>query len=74
MQAMVENGLVENLAEQYRFPQYNFAGIGALDGGAQGATFKTVREGVRAQIQHFKKPMRMKSHSIIHRLIQGSIW
>lgn len=34
--------------------QYNFCGLGATDDGSEGATFKTVREGVRAQIQHLK--------------------
>ena len=34
--------------------QFNFAGIGAVGGGASGATFKTIREGVRAQVQHLK--------------------
>ncbi len=36
--------------------QYNFAGLGALDGNATGncASFKTIREGLRAQVQHLK--------------------
>ena len=34
--------------------QYNFAGIGATDGGAEGAKFDNVRMGIRAQIQHLK--------------------
>ena len=36
--------------------QFNFAGIGALDGNSSGkcASFHDVREGVRAQIQHLK--------------------
>ena len=50
MQAMVETGWLK-FGGAVQISQYNFAGIGALDGGAQGATFKTVREGVRAQIQ-----------------------
>ena len=53
MQAMVETGWLK-FGGAVQVSQYNFAGIGALDGGAQGATFKTVREGVRAQIQHLK--------------------
>ena len=37
------------------FPeQNNYAGIGAVGGGAQGAYFSTPEEGVRAQIQHLK--------------------
>ena len=53
MQAMVETGWLK-FGGSVQISQYNFAGIGALDGGVQGATFKTVREGVRAQIQHLK--------------------
>lgn len=34
--------------------QFNFAGLGATDDGAKGASFKDVREGVRAQVQHMK--------------------
>ncbi|MFR5556698.1 MAG: N-acetylmuramoyl-L-alanine amidase [Coprococcus sp.] len=52
-QAMVETGWLK-FGGAVQISQYNFAGIGALDGGAQGATFKTIREGVRAQIQHLK--------------------
>ncbi len=34
--------------------QNNFAGLGAVGGHACGCSFKTAREGVRAQIQHLK--------------------
>jgi len=34
--------------------QNNFAGLGAVGGGAQGATFPSARIGVRAQVQHLK--------------------
>ncbi|MCG8363151.1 MAG: N-acetylmuramoyl-L-alanine amidase [Pseudanabaenales cyanobacterium] len=34
--------------------QNNFAGIGAVGGGAEGASFPSARVGVRAQIQHLK--------------------
>ena len=34
--------------------QYNFAGIGAVGGGAKGQSFSGVRLGIRAQIQHLK--------------------
>jgi hypothetical protein len=34
--------------------QNNFAGLGAIGGGAQGASFASARIGVRAQIQHLK--------------------
>ena len=35
-------------------PQCNFAGLGATDDGASGATFPNVRTGLRAQVQHLK--------------------
>jgi hypothetical protein len=34
--------------------QNNFCGLGAVGGGAKGASFGTPREGIRAQIQHLK--------------------
>ena len=34
--------------------QYNFAGIGAVGGGAKGQSFSSVRLGIRAQVQHLK--------------------
>lgn len=34
--------------------QYNFAGMGATGNRVTGESFKDVREGVRAQIQHLK--------------------
>jgi len=34
--------------------QNNFCGLGALDGGAKGASFASVRDGIRAHIQHLK--------------------
>ena len=37
-----------------KISQFNFAGIGATGNEVQGASFSTVREGVRAQIQHLK--------------------
>jgi len=39
---------------QVKAKQYNFAGIGALDNGVQGASFKNIQTGIRAQIQHLK--------------------
>lgn len=39
---------------QVKKSQYNFCGLGATDDGAAGATFSSVREGVRAHIQHLK--------------------
>lgn len=52
-QAMKETGWLK-FGGDVKISQYNFAGIGAVGGGAQGATFASVREGVRAQIQHLK--------------------
>jgi len=34
--------------------QNNFCGLGAVGGGAKGASFPTAREGIRAQVQHLK--------------------
>jgi len=39
---------------QVRAGQNNFCGLGATDGGAAGARFRSVRDGVRAQVQHLK--------------------
>lgn len=54
-QAMQETGWLQ-FGGIVRIDQFNFAGIGALDGNAQGncATFTSVREGIRAQVQHLK--------------------
>lgn len=54
-QAMKETGWLK-YGGIVKIEQFNFAGLGALDGNAQGqcASFKTVQEGVRAQIQHLK--------------------
>ena len=57
-QAMVETGWLK-FGGQVHPDQCNFAGIGAVDGGAAGASFNTygtesVRMGVRAQVQHLK--------------------
>lgn len=34
--------------------QFNFAGLGAVGGGASGASFPNVKTGIRAQVQHLK--------------------
>ncbi len=39
---------------QVKKNQNNFAGIGATDNGANGAIFRSLQEGIRAQIQHLK--------------------
>ena len=52
-QTMHETGWLK-FGGQVEISQYNFAGLGATDGGASGASFDDVRTGVRAQIQHLK--------------------
>lgn len=52
-QTMKETGYLR-FGGQVSITQYNFAGLGATDGGAAGAGFSSVRQGVRAQIQHLK--------------------
>ncbi len=52
-QMILETGYLQ-YGGQVSVGQFNFAGIGATDGGAAGASFSTVKEGVRAQIQHLK--------------------
>ena len=49
-QAMKETGWLRFKGD-VKIEQYNFAGIGAT-GGVPGNSFKTVREGIRAHIQH----------------------
>ena len=52
-QSMHETGWLQ-YGGQVSAWQCNFAGIGATNGGAAGASFSSVREGVRAQVQHLK--------------------
>ena len=57
-QSMLETGWLE-FGGQVDISQFNFAGLGATDGGAKGADFSSygsngVRMGIRAQIQHLK--------------------
>ena len=54
-QAMNETGFLK-FGGIVKIEQFNFAGIGALEGNASGqcASFSDVRTGVRAQIQHLK--------------------
>lgn len=51
VQAMKETAWLK-FGNDVKIEQYNFAGLGAVGDGAGGASFETVREGVRAQIQH----------------------
>lgn len=52
-QAMLETGFLK-FGGDVKKEQYNFAGIGATGGGAAGASFKDIRTGIRAQVQHLK--------------------
>ena len=52
-QAMKETGWLQ-FGGDVKASQCNFAGLGATGGGAVGATFKDVRTGIRAHIQHLK--------------------
>lgn len=52
-QAMKETGWLQFRGDVDTF-QYNFAGIGATGNGVSGNSFDSIREGIRAQIQHLK--------------------
>ena len=52
-QAMLETGWLQ-FGGDVDISQFNFAGLGATGDGASGASFDSVREGLRAQVQHLK--------------------
>ena len=52
-QSMLETGYLQ-YGGDVQIEQFNFAGIGAVGGGASGASFADVRAGIRAHIQHLK--------------------
>lgn len=52
-QSMLETGYLK-FGGSVKADQYNFAGLGATDGGAAGGKFDNIRHGVRAQVQHLK--------------------
>ncbi len=52
-QAMQETGYLQ-FGGDVKIGQFNFAGLGATGGGEPGNSFKDVRTGIRAQIQHLK--------------------
>lgn len=52
-QAMHETGWLK-FGGSVKLAQCNFAGLGATGGDAGGASFKDVRTGIRAQVQHLK--------------------
>ena len=53
VQAMLETGFLR-FGGDVNIRQYNFAGLGATGNGVPGITFRTVREGIRAQVQHLQ--------------------
>lgn len=53
VQAMKETGWLR-FGGDVTVSQYNFSGIGAVGGGAKGASFSDVRTGIRAQVQHLR--------------------
>ena len=50
---MLETGFLK-FGGDVKKEQYNFAGIGATGGSVPGHSFSTIREGIRAQVQHLK--------------------
>lgn len=52
-QAMKETGFLK-FGGDVSITQYNFAGLGATGGGVAGECFGSVRQGIRAQVQHLK--------------------
>ncbi len=52
-QVCLETGYLQ-FGGQVSAAQCNFAGLGATDDGAAGATFPNVKTGIRAQVQHLK--------------------
>lgn len=52
-QIFLETGYLQ-FGGDVKASQCNFGGIGAVGGGAGGATFPDVRTGIRAQVQHLK--------------------
>ena len=53
VQSMIETGYLQ-FGGDVKVEQFNFAGLGATGNGVQGASFKDVRTGIRAQVQHLK--------------------
>lgn len=50
-QAMKETNFLK-FSGDVKANQYNFAGLGATGGGVSGASFRSIQEGIRAQVQH----------------------
>ncbi|MBW3601661.1 MAG: glucosaminidase domain-containing protein [Actinobacteria bacterium] len=69
-QAVVETGYFR-FGGDVRPGAHNYAGLGAVGGGARGARFRTARLGVRAQIQHLRAyaDPRARPGRLAHRLV-----
>jgi hypothetical protein len=51
-QSILETGWFKFAGSSVKAEQHNYCGLGATGGGAAGASFDTVENGVRAQLQH----------------------
>ena len=51
-QSILETGWFKFIGSSINSEQHNYCGLGATASGANGASFKTIEEGVNAQLQH----------------------
>ena len=51
-QSILETGWFKFAGSSVKAKQHNYCGLGAVGGGASGASFTTIENGVRAQLQH----------------------
>ena len=51
-QSILETGWFKFAGSSVKAQQHNYCGLGATGGGASGASFDTIENGVRAQLQH----------------------
>jgi len=51
-QSILETGWFKFVGSSVKASQHNYCGLGATGGGASGASFATIEDGVRAQLQH----------------------
>lgn len=51
-QSILETGWFKFAGSSVDITQHNYCGLGATGGGVSGATFETIQDGVRAQLQH----------------------
>ena len=72
-QAMLETGYLR-FGGAVTIDQYNFGGLGATDGGGKPASFKDVKTGLRAQVQHLKAYAQENPVLTTPALIHGSTW